>query len=138
MAPDDDAPARPSDPSDAPDRRRVLGLGAAVAAGAWAAPAILSLDAAAAQTPGAVGGIVGTAFDGGCQGPPLPIPFASVEAQGPLPGGTVFSTVADGNGDFSFTGLTPGTYDLRLAGDIGVPYAVAAGPPTSADAFGTC
>jgi hypothetical protein len=34
-------------------RRRVLGLGAAVAGGVWVAPAILSFDAASAETSGA-------------------------------------------------------------------------------------
>ena len=86
--------ATPADHSHAMNRRRALGLGAVAAGAAWAAPAILSIDAAAAQTqpacnpcgtvevtitgcPGSVGGGSITLVDsaGGAQSDTFPLPI---------------------------------------------------------------
>lgn len=96
------------------DRRRALGLGALAAGAVWAAPAVLSIDAAAAQTPAA------------CN------PCATVEVtlNGCLvTGGTGFVRITDSGGNVqtdtifppinppyvvTFQGVCPGPYTIDV------------------------
>jgi hypothetical protein len=116
---DEDASATPG-----VSRRRAMQVGAGVAAGAWIAPAVLSIDAAKAAT-GAPGGgtISGTATS--CQGSPLDgtTIFAVPTA------GTSLQTTTAADGSFSFINVPPGDYTVGLqpSGFGGQPVTVTAG-----------
>ena len=134
-----------TDPSHVPDtpgfdRRKAIGMGAIAAGAAWIAPAILTMDAAAAQTgpPPPEGGFLsGTAFN--CQNNPNP--FIEISATGPQPGGTTRLTTTDANGTYFFGNLPPGNYDVVGPVNSGIfttPVTVVGGNQTTLDLFPVC
>jgi hypothetical protein len=58
--------------------------------------------------------IGGTVFDGTVPPPPVPVPGAKVEILD-TSGASLGSTTADDQGRFSFTGLSPGNYQLQFS-----------------------
>lgn len=108
-------------PGSTVDRRQALKVSGVVAAAAWVAPAILSLDAAAAQTsaPG-LGGVSGQVLCG-------PFPFDGIPVELTGPGGT-FNTVSSlPTGAYSFTGIPAGSYTLQAGAEPPVPVTITVG-----------
>jgi len=138
MRDDNEPHANPSSADDArADRRRVLGLGAAAAGGVWVAPAILSMDAAAAQTvappvPGSVSG-----FAQNCLG--VNTPGVPVILTGPAPSPASVQVLSDQAGFYVFANVAPGTYSVAVLGDpFGLNIVVNAGQNTAQDVSPLC
>ncbi len=119
------------------DRRRAIGLGAAAAGGVWIAPAILSMDAAAAQTvappdPGSVSGFTVT-----CQG--VNDPGVPVVLTGPEPSPASVQVFSDQGAFYLFANVAPGAYNVARLGDpFGSDIVVNAGQNTTVDLSPLC
>jgi hypothetical protein len=114
------------------DRRRALGLGAKVAAGAWVAPVILTIDRAAAQ--GSAGFFI-TGFVTNCLNELGPGETFDLVAEETTTSLQYFATTDDPGGTFTLGPLPAGTYNITFTPTGGgfpddqVTDVIVSGPP---------
>ncbi len=99
------------------DRRKVLGVAAAAAAGAWVAPVVLSSPAYAQATAGqpaaSLFGIVTDCGNALGQGESATV-YATLQGSGPGGAQVATTTTPPGDGSYTLNLPGPGTYDLYV------------------------